>query len=111
MVAKEAGIAPASEPLSITPQTIIGQITLLETHFGTALLQKVGRNKDLTESGRLTSSFDDKIFSLGSEQKQMMKHLLDSRPKQFRVGVVDALSKFIGQPMGSYMDTPNKSTQ
>ena len=95
MVAKEGGVARASERLSITPQTISGQITLLETYFGTALFHKVGRNIELTEMGRLVLSFADEIFSLGSELEQMMHHLPDSRPKQFRVGVVDVVSKSI----------------
>lgn len=95
MVAKEGGVARASERLSITPQTISGQITLLETYFGTALFHKVGRNIELTEIGRLVLSFADEIFSLGSELEQMMHHLPDSRPKQFRVGVVDVVSKSI----------------
>lgn len=95
MVAKEGGIARASERLSITPQTISGQITLLETHFGTELFHKVGRNLELTEIGRLVLSFADEIFSLGSELEQMMHLLSDNRPKQFRVGVVDVLSKSI----------------
>lgn len=95
MVAKEGGIGRASERLSITPQTISGQITLLEIHFGSTLFQKVGRNIELTETGRLVLNFADEIFSLGSELEQMMHHLPDSRPKQFRVGVVDVLSKSI----------------
>jgi len=95
MVAKEGGVARASERLSITPQTISGQISLLETHFGSALFHKVGRNIELTEIGRLVLSFADEIFSLGSELEQMMHHLPDHRPTPFRVGVVDVLSKSI----------------
>lgn len=95
MVAKEGGVARASERLSLTPQTISGQITLLEAHFGAALFQKVGRNLDLTEIGRLVLNYADEIFSLGSELEQVMHHLPDIRPKQFRVGVVDVLSKSI----------------
>tara|TARA_R110002050_G_scaffold71891_3_gene154776 strand:- start:184862 stop:185731 length:870 start_codon:yes stop_codon:yes gene_type:complete len=95
MVAKEGGIARASERLSITPQTISGQITLLEAHFGAALFHKAGRNIELTEVGRLVLSFADEIFSLGSELEQVMHHQADRRPTQFRVGVVDVLSKSI----------------
>jgi LysR family transcriptional activator of nhaA len=95
IVAKEGSIARASEHLSIKPQTISGQITLLETHFGSELFHKVGRNIELTEIGRLALSFADEIFSLGSELEQMMHHLPDNRPTQFKVGVVDVLSKSI----------------
>jgi LysR family transcriptional activator of nhaA len=40
-------------------------------------------------------NFADEIFLLGSDLEQMMHHLSGSRPKQFRVGVVDVLSKSI----------------
>ncbi|NOQ81207.1 MAG: transcriptional activator NhaR [Methylophaga sp.] len=95
MVAKEGGIARASERLHITPQTISGQISLLETHFGADLFTKVGRNIELTETGRLVLNFANEIFSLGSELEQMMHHLPEDRPQQFRVGVVDVVPKSI----------------
>jgi len=95
MVAKEGGIARASERLHITPQTISGQISLLEAHFGADLFNKVGRNIELTETGRLVLNFANEIFSLGSELEQMMHHLPEDRPQQFRVGVVDVVPKSI----------------
>ena len=95
VVAKEGGIARASERLHITPQTISGQITLLEAHFGADLFSKVGRNIELTETGRLVLNFADEIFSLGSELEQMMHHSPEDRPQQFRVGVVDVVPKSI----------------
>jgi LysR family transcriptional activator of nhaA len=36
-VAKEGSIARASERLNLTPQTISGQLSLLEEHLGEAL--------------------------------------------------------------------------
>jgi LysR family transcriptional activator of nhaA len=93
IVAKEGGIARASERLFITPQTISGQITLLETYFGAELFSKVGRNIVLTETGRLVLNFADEIFSLGSELEQMMNHQSDARNKQLRIGVVDVVPK------------------
>jgi len=95
VVAKEGGIARASERLHITPQTISGQISLLELHFGADLFAKVGRNIELTETGRLVLNFANEIFSLGSELEQMMHHLPEDRPQQFRVGVVDVVPKSI----------------
>lgn len=93
IVAKEGGIARASERLFITPQTISGQITLLETYFGAELFSKVGRNIVLTETGRLVLNFADEIFSLGSELEQMMNHMPDTRLKQLKIGVVDVVPK------------------
>jgi LysR family transcriptional activator of nhaA len=95
IVAKEGGIARASERLFITPQTISGQITLLESYFGAELFSKVGRNIVLTETGRLVLNFADEIFSLGSELEQMMNHMPDTRLKQLKIGVVDVVPKQI----------------
>jgi LysR family transcriptional activator of nhaA len=53
-VVKEGGIARASERLHITPQTISGQLSLLEDHFGVELFNKVGRNLEITEIGKQT---------------------------------------------------------
>jgi len=51
MVAREGGVARAGERLHITPQTISGQISLLEEYFEVDLFTRVGRNLELTETG------------------------------------------------------------
>ncbi len=56
-VAREGGVARASERLHLTPQTISGQLSLLEEHLGVNLLNRVGRNLELTETGRLALHF------------------------------------------------------
>src|SRR3972149_4577165 len=52
-VAKAGSVARASEQLHLTPQTISGQIGLLEDDLGTPLFAKSGRNLELTDAGRL----------------------------------------------------------
>jgi LysR family transcriptional regulator, transcriptional activator of nhaA len=95
-VAREGGIARASERLHITPQTISGQLSLLENYLGVSLFNRVGRNLEITETGRLVLSYADEIFSLGHELEEVMHlQLPDSRPQLFRVGVVDVLPKSI----------------
>ncbi|MBT5110772.1 MAG: transcriptional activator NhaR [Rhodospirillaceae bacterium] len=94
-VAKEGGVARASEKLHLTPQTISGQLSLLEESMGVKLFARVGRNLELTESGRLVLSYAEEIFSLGSELEEMIVQLPDDRPQLFRVGVVDVVPKSI----------------
>jgi len=94
-VATEGGVARASERLHLTPQTISGQLSLLEDHLGEALFTRVGRNLELTETGRLVLSYANEIFSLGNELEEVIHQLPDQRPQQFRVGVVDVLPKSI----------------
>ena len=95
VVARAGGIARASERLNLTPQTISGQVSLLEENLGEALFTRVGRNLELTETGRLVLGYADEIFSLGSELEEMVRHLPDGRPLVFRVGVVDVVPKSI----------------
>lgn len=94
-VAREGGVARASERLHLTPQTISGQLSLLEEYLGVELFTRVGRNLELTETGRLVLSYADEIFSLGGELEEVLHQLPDGRPQLFRVGVVDVVPKSI----------------
>jgi LysR family transcriptional activator of nhaA len=94
-VAKRGGVARASEHLHLTPQTISGQISLLEDSLGEALFTKAGRNLELTEAGRLVLSYADEIFSLGGELEDTVRNLPSGRPLTFRVGIADVVPKTI----------------
>lgn len=95
VVAKEGSITQASERLHITPQTISGQISLLEDQLGENLFTKVGRNLQLSETGKLVMSYADEIFSLGSEMEQMVRNLPGDRPLTFTIGISDVIPKII----------------
>lgn len=94
-VAKTGSIARASEKLHITPQTISGQLSLLEQHWGEALFARVGRNLELTDTGKIVLSYANEIFSLGGELEEMLQNLPEIRPQVFKVGVVDVVPKSI----------------
>jgi len=95
-VAKSGSVTRASEQLHLTPQTISGQIQLLEEALGGALFAKSGRGLVLTETGRLALGFAEEIFALGAELKEAVReHPRQGRPLEFRVGVADAVSKSI----------------
>jgi LysR family transcriptional activator of nhaA len=95
VVAKQGGIARASEHLHLTPQTISAQISLLEDSLGEALFSKAGRNLELTETGRLVLSYADEIFSLGGELEDTVRNRPAGRPVVFKVGVADVVPKSI----------------
>ncbi|PCJ84259.1 MAG: transcriptional activator NhaR [Thiotrichaceae bacterium] len=95
VVAKEGGIARASERLHLTPQTISGQLTSLENQLGVNLFSRVGRGLEITETGRFVLSYADEIFSLGGELEELIRQLPASLPKTLRVGVVDVVPKSI----------------
>ena len=52
-VASEGSIAQASEVLHVTPQTISGQLKLLEEAIGEPLFLRAGRGLALTDTGRV----------------------------------------------------------
>lgn len=95
-VAKAGGVARASERLHLTPQTISGQIGLLEEDLGTPLFVKKGRNIELTDAGRLALGYAQDIFALGSElQESLRNYSGGNRPVTFRLGVGDAVPKSV----------------
>jgi LysR family transcriptional activator of nhaA len=94
-VAKAGSIVRASERLHLTPQTLSGQIGLLEEALGVSLFLRVGRRLELTETGRLALSYADEVFQIGSELEEALRSRPESRSIQFRVGVDDAVPKSI----------------
>lgn len=96
-VAQEGSVRKASETLHLTPQTISGQIKLLEESIGTPLLQRIGRGITLTDTGRLVHQYADEIFSLGAELSQRMQSAAPGMPALLTAGVVSALPKLISR--------------
>lgn len=95
VVARSGSIVRASEKLHLTPQTISGQLSLLEENLNEKLFLRVGRNLELTDTGRLVLSYAEEIFSLGGELEEMLRNLPEDRPLVFKVGVADVVAKSI----------------
>ncbi len=98
-VAKEGGIARASEFLNVTPQTISGQLKLLEDDIGVKLFSKSGRNLILTEAGHIALSYSEKVFQLEAELEIALLGPASNGGQLFRVGVVDAIPKLMAYQM------------
>ncbi len=94
-VAREGSIAKASEVLHITPQTISGQLKLLEDSVGSALFQRKGRGLMLTDTGQIVHLYADEIFSLGAELSQRLKSKEPGKSLELNVGVVFSIAKLI----------------
>ncbi|MGE7956089.1 transcriptional activator NhaR [Pseudomonas sp. NPDC089530] len=95
VVAKTGSIVRACEQLNLTPQTISGQITLLEQTYGIELFRRVGRQLELTEAGRQTLPYAEQMFQLGGELEAMLQAQPDEQQILFRVGVADVVPKSI----------------
>jgi len=94
-VATGGSIARAAERLHVTAQAISTQIGLIEAQFGAPLLRKKGRGLELTEAGRLALRYTERIFDLGNELEQAMRHGTASVPQTLRVGICDIVPKTI----------------
>jgi LysR family transcriptional activator of nhaA len=90
-VATSGSVVRASEELHLTPQTISGQIQLLEQELNTELFVRTGRRLELTEAGRFALGYAEEIFSLQSELEELIRLNPEGRPMEFRVGVSDAM--------------------
>ncbi len=96
VTAKAGGVMRAGEQLHTTPQTLSGQIKLLEDWLGHKLFKKTGRNLELTEDGRLALGYADQIFALGAELEAAVRTARDGRQVlDFKVGVADSVTKSI----------------
>ncbi|MDB5848265.1 MAG: transcriptional activator NhaR, partial [Rhodoferax sp.] len=96
VVAKAGGVMRASEQLHTTPQTLSGQIKLLEDWLGHKLFRKNGRRLELTEEGRVALRYADEIFTLGAELEGSVRHArAGAASLDFRVGVADSVAKSV----------------
>ena len=74
-VAVAGSIIRACESLNLTPQTVSGQLQLLEDSLGVKLFRKQGRNLELTDAGHTTRRYADEIFQLGSALELSLIHI------------------------------------
>ena len=97
VAAKAGGVVRAGEQLHTTPQTLSGQIKLLEDRLGRRLFRKSGRKLELTDDGRVALGYADEIFGLGSELEAAMRERRSGGQQvlEFRVGVEDAVAKSV----------------
>jgi len=94
-VAKTGAINRAAEKLHLAPQTLSGQISLLEDRLGVALFRRSGRRLELTDAGRTALTYADDIFHVSAELEAVLQNRLAARVHPFRVGIADVVPKAI----------------
>ncbi|WP_153110831.1 transcriptional activator NhaR [Propionivibrio limicola] len=92
-VGKLGSVIRAAEAINVTPQTLSGQIGLLEESLGTPLFARKGRSLILTEAGKMAMEYAEEMFALSAELELVIKHNPKGRPTEFKVGVSDAVPK------------------
>lgn len=93
--ARAGSLARAGSQLHITPQTLSGQIKLLEDALDKKLFRKSGRNLEVTDAGRLVLDYADEIFALGAELESAVKRDQALTQTQLRVGLADSVPKAV----------------
>ena len=90
-VVREGGVLKAAEALHVTPQTISGQLKLLQTWVNGRLLIRVGRGLEPTDLGRSVFRLAEEIFPRGLEVAELIRSGGLGEPQLLLVGVADAL--------------------
>lgn len=94
-VANNGSIARASELLHLTPQTISGQISVLEERIGAKLFRKSGRNLVLTDTGQTVFSYADEMFRLSNELRDVLAGRTPGSSLRFNVGIAMVVPKLL----------------
>ena len=94
-VAREGSIVQASKVLHLTPQTISGQLKLLDNAVSEPLFNKVGRRLVLSDMGRVVFDYADEIFSVGAELANVVRGKQVGGPSVLVVGAVSSMPKLI----------------
>ena len=94
-VAREGSVTRAAELLHLTPQTISGQIRVLEESIGESLFLREGRRLLLSEMGKVVFKYAEEIFSIGAELSEVVRSRVPRGPVVFTVGVTDVVPKLV----------------
>ncbi|MEL6870222.1 MAG: transcriptional activator NhaR [Pseudomonadota bacterium] len=90
-------MAAAAKAMHITPQTISGQLKLLEESLDSALFDRVGRRLVLTELGHTVFEYADEIFTIGSELANVVRGQETGSTLNLKVGMVSSMPKLIAE--------------
>ncbi len=94
-VVREGGVTKAADALHLTPQTISGQIKLLEEQLQGALFEREGRRLVPTELGRIVHAYAEEIFPRGLELASVVRGERTRGRRSVTLGVADVVPKLI----------------
>jgi len=94
-VVREGGVARAAAALHVTPQTISGQVRLLEAELQGRLLEKRGRRVVPTELGLTVCEYAEEIFGRGLELVQVLQGAEPRGERAVTVGVSDVVPNLV----------------
>lgn len=98
-VMREGSITAASRKLSLAQSTVSAQLSRFEEQLGAKLFNRVGRNLEPTDMGRLVYRYADEIFSLGREMMDSLRGRPVAGPVSLKVGIVDVVPKLVARKL------------
>lgn len=94
VIAKEGGIAKASRRLRRAQSTLSAQLAVLEESIGGPLFERQHRMLQLTERGRITFNYADKIFTSSQDLLAELSGIYEEPPQEIRMGILSSIPKF-----------------
>lgn len=91
-VATEGHLGRTAERLNVSQSALSIQIRQLEDRLGQPLFDRVGRRLQLTEVGRITLDYSDRIFSTGEDLLATLNQS-STKGRPLRVGALSTLSR------------------
>ncbi|QEW05963.1 LysR substrate-binding domain-containing protein [Nitrincola iocasae] len=94
-IARDGSIVAASETLQLTPQTLSGQLSQLESELGHLLFKREGRKLHLTPFGQQIFDYTDAMFSIADELSLFVNTDQFQERHLLRVGISSSIHKLI----------------
>lgn len=91
-VAKDGNLTRTAARMRVAQSALSSQIQQLEAQLGLELFQRDGRRLLLTEAGKITLDYAERIFTVGSEMMSTLERGRD-RAEILRIGAVATLSR------------------
>jgi LysR family transcriptional activator of nhaA len=95
-VARTGSITAAATALSVAPQTVSGQLGVLEERLGMALLERVGRGVRFTDAGRLVLDYAADMLSRGEDLLRALEGS-SGQPATFTIGIDEIVPKLVAR--------------
>jgi LysR family transcriptional activator of nhaA len=94
-IAKQGSISKASEILKVGQPALSSQLKSLEEYLGIKLFERKNRKLFLTEPGRVTLEYANKINDLGQELIQLIDDKVFTNQVNLSVGALDSVPKHL----------------
>jgi LysR family transcriptional activator of nhaA len=98
-VAREGGVIAAAQALNVAPQTVSGQLRVLEKQLGQQLLKRVGRGVQLTDAGQLVLEYGSEMLSRGEDLMRALETPELHKPARFVVGIGELVPKLVARQL------------